>query len=108
MKNFFTESKCDVVVLGEGELTVHELTRLFLNGSGELAKIHGIAYLTESGLIKTPARTPIKNLDDLPFITDSCYLEPYKFHSGLNIMTGRGCPFHCAFCHEGIGKLRQD
>ncbi|MBR1904644.1 MAG: radical SAM protein, partial [Alphaproteobacteria bacterium] len=19
-------------------------------------------------------------------------------------MTGRGCPFHCAFCHEGIGK----
>ena len=51
-EKFFTESKCDAVVLGEGELTVHELTRLFLNGSGELAKIHGIAYLTEKRTCK--------------------------------------------------------
>ena len=103
-ENFFTESKCDAVVLGEGELTVHELTRLFLNGSGELWKVRGIVYPTESGLVKTPARLPIKNLDDLPFITEDCYLEPYKFNLGLSVMTGRGCPFHCAFCHEGIGK----
>ena len=103
-EKFFRESKCDAVVLGEGELTVRELARLFLDGSGELGKIRGIVYPTKGGLVKTPAREPIKNLDDLPFITDDCYLEPYKFHLGLNVMTGRGCPFHCAFCHEGIGK----
>ena len=103
-ENFLNESKCDAIVLGEGELTVHELARLFLNGSGEFWKVRGIVYSSEIGLMKTPARPLIKNLDDLPFITEDCYLEPYKFHSGLNIMTGRGCPFHCAFCHEGIGK----
>lgn len=103
-EKFLRESKCDAVVLGEGELTVHELTRLFLDGNGELGKICGIVYSTDSGLVKTPARSPIKNLDELPFITDDCYLEPYKFHLGLSVMTGRGCPFHCAFCYEGIGK----
>lgn len=103
-ENFFTESKCDAVVLGEGELTVHELAKLFLDGSGELGKIRGIVYPMKGGLVKTPAREPIKNLDELPLITDDCYLEPYKFYLGLNVMTGRGCPFQCAFCHEGTGK----
>ena len=59
-EKFFRESKCDAVVLGEGELTVRELARLFLDGSGELEKIHGIVYPTDSGLVKTPARSPIK------------------------------------------------
>ena len=103
-EKFFRESKCDAIVLDVGEITVLELARLFLDGRGELEKIRGIVYPMDSGLVKTPARSPIKNLDDLPFITDDCYLEPYKFYRGLNVMTGRGCPFHCAFCHEGIGK----
>ena len=42
-----------------------------------------------------------KILDALPFIDKACYLEPKHFFRGLSIMTGRGCPFHCAFCHEG-------
>ena len=103
-EKFLRESKCDAIVLGEGELSVYELAKLFLNENGNICKIRSIVYLAEIGLVKTSARAPIKNLDELPFITQDCYLEPFNFYRGLNIMTGRGCPFHCAFCHEGIGK----
>lgn len=100
-ENFFVQSKCDAVVIGEGELTVLEIIKFFIDGIGDLKNILGINFLTAEGLQKNPARPLIKNLDDLPFIDEYCYLEPKNFYRGLNIMTGRGCPFHCAFCHEG-------
>ena len=100
-ENFFVQSKCDAVVIGEGELTVLELTKFFIDGVGDLKNILGINFLTAECLQKNPARPLIKNLDDLPFIDEYCYLEPQNFYRGLNIMTGRGCPFHCAFGHEG-------
>lgn len=100
-KNFYIESKCDAVVRYEGELTVLELMNLYLEEIGELEKILGINYLRGDELIKNPERPLIRNLDALPFIDENCYLEPKYFFRGLNIMTGRGCPFHCAFCHEG-------
>lgn len=100
-ENFFLQSKCEAVVIGEGEITVLELMKFFIDGIGELKNILGINFLTAEGLHKNPARPLIKNLDDLPFINEYCYLEPQNYYRELNIMTGRGCPFHCAFCHEG-------
>lgn len=100
-ENFFIASKCDAVVRYEGELTVLELMNFFLEGIGEIENILGITYLTAEGLKKNPERPLIKNLDALPFIDAECYLEPQNFPIGLSLMTGRGCPFHCAFCHEG-------
>ena len=100
-ENFFLQSKCDAIVIGEGELTVLELVKFFIDGIGDLKNILGINFLTAEGLQRNPARPLIKNLDDLPFINEYCYLEPQNYYRELNIMTGRGCPFHCAFCHEG-------
>lgn len=102
--DFYEKSQCDAVVIGEGELTVYELTKFFIDGVGTLENILGIRCLNNSKIIRNPSRPLIENLDDLPFITENCYLEPAYFYNQLNIMTGRGCPFHCAFCHEGIGK----
>ena len=100
-EKFFRESKCDAVVRYEGELTVLELMNFYLEEVGELETIRGITYLRGDELIKNPERPPIKNLDALPFIDEACYLEPEYFSRGLSLMTGRGCPFRCAFCHEG-------
>ena len=100
-EKFFRESKCDAVVRYEGELTVLELMNFFLEDVGKLENILGISYLRGEKQIKNFERPPIKNLDALPFIDEACYLEPEHFYRGLSLMTGRGCPFHCAFCHEG-------
>ena len=100
-EKFFVKSKCDTVVRYEGELTVLELANFFLEGIGSLEKILGITYLTSEGLKKNFERPLIQNLDALPFIDKNCYFEPSHYYRGLSLMTGRGCPFHCAFCHEG-------
>ena len=100
-ENFFKKSKCDAVVRYEGELTVIELMNFFLEDVGTFEEINGISYLTDQGIKINPNRPLIENLDQLPFIDNECYLEPDHFYNELSIMTGRGCPFHCTFCHEG-------
>ena len=99
--DFMCLSKCDVIVRYEGELTVLELMDFFLDGTGTLANILGIAYCMDNKFVVNPNRPEIENLDALPFISDECYLETRKNQYELSIMTGRGCPFHCSFCHEG-------
>lgn len=100
-KTFLKQSKCDAIVRYEGEFTVLELLNYFLDECGSLSEIKGIMYLENDGLVINPEQDIIDNLDALPFINDNCYLIPSKRPYELSIMTGRGCPFHCAFCHEG-------
>lgn len=103
-EDFLKKSCCDALVFYEGELTVMELLNFFLDGTGSLNTINGIAYLDENGIYhKTPSRGLIHNLDAIPFIDEKCYLIPRTDWSEISIMTGRGCPFRCAFCHEGAG-----
>jgi hypothetical protein len=103
-EDFLRQSGCDAIAFYEGELTVMELLNYFLDGAGSLADIRGIAYLDEHGVFhKNPLRGVIHNLDAIPFIDEDCYLIPRQDWSEISIITGRGCPFRCAFCHEGAG-----
>ncbi len=99
-KDFFEKSLCDVVVRYEGELTVLDLVQYYLDEVGKIENIKGIIFLKNNKLIINQEQDIIQNLDALPFVNDACFLleEP---RDRLSIMTGRGCPFHCAFCHEG-------
>ena len=105
---FFKEALCDAVVYHEGELTVLELMDCLLDGAGRLEDIKGIAYWQNDEMKTTTLRPVIENLDALPFVDEDCYLLPQKNRRYLCIMTGRGCPFRCAFCYEGRsqGKVR--
>lgn len=98
--DFLAASQCDAAVLYEGELTCVDLLDCLLDKLGNKSDIPGIVYLDNGRLKRNPLRPVIKNLDALPFITQECYLEPRAVPE-LSLMTGRGCPFHCAFCHEG-------
>lgn len=100
-EKFINSAKCDVIVRYEGELTVLELLHYFIDGTGSLDKIKGIMYMDRDVLCQNHERELIENLNILPFVNDECRLIQNSNSKNLNIMTGRGCPFHCAFCHEG-------
>jgi len=99
----------DIVVRGEGERTFYELVRA-LKEKKSLEKILGISY-REKGQVKVnPQRPLIRDLDEIPFpARDLLSLEKqYGLDEGdyvgrkkeipINIITSRGCAFHCSFC----------
>ena len=55
----------DIIVIGEGEYTMLELVKA-LEQNEDIKKIKGIIY-KNNGIIQTPLRSLIKNLDRLPF-----------------------------------------
>ncbi|HPQ38928.1 MAG TPA: radical SAM protein [bacterium] len=99
---------CDIVVRGEGEITVRELTRALINNE-PLDTVPGLVFRDPGGsILQSPPRRPITELDGLPFpakhlfprewyVTDSEYYQVYGA-----IFSGRGCPAACTYCYKGV------
>jgi len=91
----------DIVVRGEGELTMKELVQ---NGSPE--GILGISYKRGKQIIHNPDRPFIEDLDSLPFPARHLRRHKYKDHMNNNgreldvITMSRGCWGRCSFCCE--------
>jgi anaerobic magnesium-protoporphyrin IX monomethyl ester cyclase len=106
----------DYVLLGEGEETLVELLgRLTGQSDVKLENILGLAYSSPDGETVHNARRPdIKDLDALPFpawdLVDigkyrKIWLERHGYFS-MNMVTTRGCPFHCNWCAKPIWGQR--
>jgi anaerobic magnesium-protoporphyrin IX monomethyl ester cyclase len=89
----------DVIVIGEGDDTIVELTRA-LETESDLAIIRGIAFRDGSNIRRTEYRPPSIDVNTLP--TPARHLLPlskYKaLGSPITMTTSRGCPFQCIFC----------
>jgi anaerobic magnesium-protoporphyrin IX monomethyl ester cyclase len=106
----------DVVVIGEGELTLEELVPALHSQAG-LHDIAGIAFKTPDGSIaRTRPRDQIKDIDAQPWpardlIDMSRYVSVWREHHGMgsvSLITARGCPYHCRWCsHEVFGKTHR-
>jgi anaerobic magnesium-protoporphyrin IX monomethyl ester cyclase len=106
----------DVVVIGEGELTLEELVPA-LHSHADLHSIAGIAFENPAGsVIRTRAREQIKDIDRQPWparelIDMSRYVSVWREHHGMgsvSLITARGCPYHCRWCsHEVFGKTHR-
>ena len=92
----------DVVVRGEGELTLLELAQLSTNSNlKNLQDVAGITFRKNGKVFRTPDRPFIQNIDALPHPTLKHFqLSKYRIlgKTYLPIITSRGCPFQCAFC----------
>ena len=104
-------SNCDIVVLGEGELTFREIHRKVTKGVRDLSDIRGIAYWNGNAMTINPKRPLIKDLDSLPLpardlIDLSVYPGlHYKREKKETYMTSsRGCPYNCVYCSNPVWK----
>jgi anaerobic magnesium-protoporphyrin IX monomethyl ester cyclase len=95
----------DVIVHGEGELTLVDLVAALRDGSpGALEAVKGISVLHEGGLVATPPRELVPDLDALPFPAyDLLPVQRYGARSRNHprlaaIELGRGCFGSCDFC----------
>jgi radical SAM superfamily enzyme YgiQ (UPF0313 family) len=105
------------VLNGEGDVTLHELLdRLCGRTHTPLDGIPGVTFAAEngSGIIVTPRRPDLTDLDALPapawdLVDVSRYREIWSRHHGyysMNMATSRGCPYHCNWCAKPIWGQR--
>lgn len=85
----------DLIVIGEGEVTFREWLEQYAKG-GEWEKVSGLVFRQGDKLIRTPAREPIADLNQLPFPYPedlSDFRQKLVYYE-----TSRGCPNHCQYC----------
>ena len=130
MADRFLQAGADLVFLSEGESGILEVGERLRRGVRDFSDVAGVAFRAKDGAMRfTPRASPVRNLDELPFPAwDMAPLDKYwdiaRPHGGgfnaadriryASLMTSRGCPFNCSFCHisrEGpdsfTGNLRE-
>lgn len=101
----------DIVVIGEGEETVVELSHAIREGKG-LEGVRGIGLKDNGRRIINPSRPFIDDWDR-QVILDWHHLDVEKYvriRDGVRNMpfiTSRGCPYRCAFCWNVKANRRQ-
>jgi len=106
------ETCFDLAVIGEGELTMAEVARAVLVGKNPKSKkIKGIAFLKGKRLFRTKQRPLISDINVLPFPARDL-MPPLNLYTPTpasckqipvaNLITSRGCPYHCVYCDRSI------
>lgn len=92
-------SEVDVIVKGEGEITFPFLIERLMNNK-PLDDVEGITYRKAGTIIENRDRTPLSDLDALPFP----YEEGFQDLDNRIVYyeTTRGCPFQCQYCLSSI------
>ena len=99
-------SEIDVIVRGEGEVTISEIANSYDGSLESIKGIDGISYRKgKNGIISNADRQLIKCLDVLPFPDyDDLPLHEYPQNKfGMPVMPvvgSRGCIGECVFCIE--------
>jgi len=106
---FLKKSECDVVCLGEGEITISKLLDAFENNKS-FVEVPGVAWLEDQKLKQTPRAPLIQDLDSFPL--PPYELFPMQLYRMLRLpnskstdfvfpmMSARGCSFKCTFCYR--------
>ncbi len=88
------------VMVGEGEETFLELASYYIEGTGTLEQIRGIAY-RDGKEIRHNGWREIMDLSKVPF----AYENTEDFTNRIIYYeSSRGCPFSCSYCLSSIDK----
>jgi len=104
------DNRVDIVIRGEGEVTLLELTEALLRGN-PLENIKGISYRQNGGIKSNPERefSDLDLLPDLPYhlINVKQYLPLYRGQRSFYFQASRGCPSACTFCYNANFNRRK-
>ncbi|MDD4273746.1 MAG: radical SAM protein [Desulfobacter postgatei] len=120
-EHLLKNTQTDVAVMGEGDVTIIEILDA-LDKKKDLNSINGICFKSDDGVVRTPARKAIKDIDTLSFIDRTIFdIELYIQNSkeqvyaafpgdrnsvrSININTARGCIANCSFCYHAFRGL---
>jgi radical SAM superfamily enzyme YgiQ (UPF0313 family) len=114
----YLQAGADVVVIGEGELTLEELLPALREDSpAALHRVNGIAFRLPDGNIHvTPPRAQISSIDLQPWpareaVDIDQYVRTWRAHHGqgsVSLITARGCAYRCRWCsHQVFGKTHR-
>jgi anaerobic magnesium-protoporphyrin IX monomethyl ester cyclase len=114
----YLDAGADVVVLGEGEVTMEELLpALRAHSPSALCTVQGIAFKDEDGrTIRTAPRAQLADLDAQPWpardaVNVRQYMQTWRDAHGkgsLSFITARGCPYRCRWCsHQVFGMTHR-
>ncbi|MGB9175951.1 MAG: radical SAM protein [Methanoregula sp.] len=87
----------DTVVRHEGEETLLELYRN-VDRPDLWSHVRGIAFRSNDGVVATPPRELIADLDSLPFPLRAKKFRDYLGLGMASVLTSRGCYYDCSFC----------
>ena len=114
----YLNAGANVVVIGEGEVTMEELLPALREKSRtQLEKVQGIAFLNEHGRVcQTTQRPQIPDIDLQPWparelVDIGRYVQTWREAHGtgsLSFITARGCPYKCRWCsHQVYGMTHR-
>lgn len=105
-------TKVDICVIGEGEITFKEL----VENQNDPRSVKGIYFKTDGKIVKNLPRKHIENLDEIDFpawdlfpldiYLDNSYLYAHPEIKAMNVITSRGCPYNCRFCSKVFKGVR--
>src|SRR2546426_387232 len=91
----------EFVAGNEFDFTIQEIAQ-----GRPLATVAGLSYRVNGHYERSPERSPLENMDALPFVVDvyhrdlviEQYFIGYLLHPYVSLYTGRGCRSRCTFC----------
>lgn len=102
---FFERTNNDFAILGEGEIPMYLLLSSLIDHDIELSCVPSLIMRDMDGtglIVNSGESAVVHDLDSVgyPHMEDSL-TGNLRQGSMVGIITGRGCPYNCAFCYEG-------
>ncbi|MFA6091875.1 MAG: radical SAM protein [Elusimicrobiota bacterium] len=107
----------DWIFNGEAERTFPQAVEERFFGRGDLSSVAGLSWRAEPGgpFISNDEGEPIQDLDALPMpawdlVPFDVYARRHNMNGSLRarryapLLTSRGCPYRCSYCHDIFGK----
>ena len=110
----FLDAGAGVVISGEGDATLLDLLDHWQHDT-TIEAVDGLSFRDGSGtIVTTKDRANMKGLDELPFpARDLVDMDRYQAvwserhqEFSVNLVTTRGCPYHCNWCAKPIWGQR--